>query len=117
MKYWNACSTSKLAKHKYTMTNLEMRILLAGLQNLTNSCRSYDHNPDDQENNITCNDESNWLHRSDAYQMQQIGGRLRAIPLLDGHKTQTIHTITRENHKVISFSIVVTLLFLTFSFH
>ena len=86
-----------LSLQKINIPSLIWRcILLAGLSNIRNSCRSYEHNPHDKENNITYNDESNWLHRNDEYQMQQIAGRLRAVPLPDGHKTQTISTIMRE---------------------
>ena len=91
-------------------------ILLAGLSNITNSARAYEHNPHDKENNITYNDESDWLHRNDAYQMQQIAGRLRVVPLPDGHKTQTMRTIMRDSQGNL-IQHCISIQFLTFSGH
>ena len=60
-------------------------IFLAGFSNIPNSPQSYESNPHDKENNVICDDESNWLHRNDAYQMQQTAGRLRAVLMLVGN--------------------------------
>jgi hypothetical protein len=50
----------------------------------------------DKENNVTYDDESNWLHRNDAYQVHNIGGRMRAIAdMPTGHEMQTISTILK----------------------
>ena len=49
------------------------------------------------EDNILGNiDESNWLHRNDAYQMVEIAGRLRAVVVPLVHKTQTISNVTAD---------------------
>jgi hypothetical protein len=41
--------------------------------------------------NVTNEDDSNWLHRIDAYHMQEIAGRMKAVAVPHGHaNVQTI---------------------------
>ena len=40
--------------------------------------------------------ESNWLRRNDAYQMQQISGRRRAVIIPSGHDTQPSSCIIKD---------------------
>jgi hypothetical protein len=64
---------------------------LAGLSNLPNSSQSVGGIPQDKNKNVACEDESNWLHRNNAYQMQQIAGRMRAVAMpLDHNKPQAM---------------------------
>lgn len=68
---------------------------VTGLSNIQNS--SHERVPHNKENNLTYDDESNWLHRNDAYQMQQIpGSSKRAIAMPLGQKMQLIGTIIRD---------------------
>jgi hypothetical protein len=45
---------------------------------------AHERSPHNKENNLTYDDESNWLHRNDAYQRQHIAGsskRATVVPL------------------------------------
>ena len=64
--------------------------------NIPNSSLSAEHAPYDKENTLTYDEESDWLHRNDAYQIQQIGGRIRAVAMPLGHNMQSISTVVRD---------------------
>jgi hypothetical protein len=57
----------------------------------------------DNMNNVMYDDESNWLKRNDHYQMQRIGGRMRAVPMPHSQEMQTVSTIISDiaqaNHR------------------
>jgi hypothetical protein len=55
--------------------------VLADISIIPNSGQSHGGIPDDKENNVPCDNESNWLHRNDAYQVQQISGRKRVVAM------------------------------------
>ena len=66
-----------------------MCILIADLSNLPITSLPPRGIPQDNDNNAE--DESDWLHRNQAYQMQQIAGRMRAVAMpLDHNNSQTI---------------------------
>jgi hypothetical protein len=67
--------------------------IVAGLSNLPTSSPAIGGIPHDNHTNATEEDDSNWLHRNNAYRMQQIGGRMRAVPTPHGHVPQANSTI------------------------
>ena len=71
----------------------------AGLTNMPGSSKPPENIQ--EENVVTQDEESNWLHRNDAYEMQQIGGRMRpnAMPIRD--KIETTPTIDIAHGNVI----------------
>ncbi|VAH80725.1 unnamed protein product [Triticum turgidum subsp. durum] len=71
-------------------------ISFAGLSNMSTSSQSHEGIPPDEDNILGNIDESNWLHRNDAYQMVEIAGRLRAVVVPLVHKTQTISNVTAD---------------------
>jgi hypothetical protein len=65
---------------------------------MPNSCQSHGGISCDKENNRAYDDESNWLHRNDAYQVQHIAGRKRAVAMPHVRTTrQTISNITKDD--------------------
>ncbi|XP_044360895.1 uncharacterized protein [Triticum aestivum] len=72
---------------------------LAGLSNIPSSSQSPEcvpHYKENKENNLTQEDESSWLHRNDAYHMQQIAGRIRAVTMPLASKTKPIKPIITD---------------------
>jgi hypothetical protein len=45
-------------------------------------------------NNVMYDDESNWLKRNDHYQMQRIGGRMRAVAMPHSQEMQEMQTVS-----------------------
>uniref|UniRef100_A0ACD6ATD3 Uncharacterized protein n=1 Tax=Avena sativa TaxID=4498 RepID=A0ACD6ATD3_AVESA len=62
--------------HKITSTDLSTR---------PESSQSLGGIPQENENNVNDENDSNWLHKNDAFQMQKIAGRMRAVAVPLGH--------------------------------
>ena len=69
------------------------------------SSQSHEGIPPHEDNILGNIDESNWLHRNDAYQMVEIAGRLRVVAVPLGHETQTISNVTADIAPGISLGI------------
>jgi hypothetical protein len=80
------------------MLSMQCRIcnIVAGLSNLPTSSPAIGGIPHDNDTNATDEDDSNWLHRNNAYRMQQIGGRMRAVATPHGHVPQANSTIITD---------------------
>lgn len=77
------------------LTQLQ-QIRAAGMSKLPNSSQPHDTIMHDKDN-INCHEEASWLHRNDAYQMQEISGRRRAVLMPSRQNQQNKCTVIRDS--------------------
>ncbi|XP_024312150.1 uncharacterized protein LOC100833043 isoform X2 [Brachypodium distachyon] len=77
------------------LTQLQ-QIRAAGMSKVPNSSQPHDTIMHDKEN-INCHEEASWLHRNDAYQIQEISGRRRAVLMPSRQNQQNKCTVIRDS--------------------